>query len=270
MRSLFVVVLLLFGFHTLGAAEKQVAGIPDIDARAVMEDLKRRDTGGIFSLRAKPIIPPAGQAARVINPQPVSASSTSTASPGTAAPRPVQEKREGELFRPVISVQQQPVSNPSLVVPQAPASVVRVYRNPSSPSFSSLPMVRYSSSEVPQSYITAYPSSFSSYHLEDGSLSRAFYTCSGNHPSWIEVKLKPDEALAYYPGEGQKILFSRVEEVPTDGGLCTWNGSQGFLKFGSLSGLDGNKEVALAYKTGHQEVTVKRARITVLLPNVNK
>jgi hypothetical protein len=241
-----VSVLLLACFQGYGAAQEKTQRIPPVDADKVLRDLKQRDAFGMFRQNAgKPASPV------------VSLSGQPTAQAGNAEDsRPVitLPKPQEQVVQPAST----PIVQSSPVVVGAPSTPMRVYRR----SSSSPPTVRYFALEEPQTYISR-PGP-SSYLHENGGVSRTFYRHIEYHPLMIEVKLKPNEALSFYAGGEEKFLFKRIEDVPMDGVFYTWKGRQVFLRFGSICGLDGDKDVALALKTGHQEVVVKRARIVTV------
>ncbi len=216
--------------------------IPDVDARKVMEEMSRKADADMFPQnRARK---PAASA---------SPSQQAAAKPGNANDsRPVIT-----LPKPQVQVVQ-PASTPVVqtrsITVGVPSSPIRVYRRSSlHPT-----MVKYFPSGISESQPYAPDSSW---YLSEGGLARTFYRYSDHDPRRIEVKLQPGESLSFYSGDGEKISFSRIEDVPKDGVMYLWKGRQVFLEFGFISGLDGKSEVALAYKSGHQEVTVKRAKI---------
>lgn len=263
MKSLYISILLLACFQSYGWAQQRIAAIPDSDARGVMDELKRKDTIGMFRQReARPIIPRTGQVSRATDVGNTGVirqviSRGGERSGVSERPRQVEERREGEFFRPVIPKPQPP--QPARAEAKAAASqsgMVRYFLEPEQP------------------YVQAEPSLY----LEDGGgIARTFYRNIEYPPLMIQVKLKPNEALSFYSGGGEKFCFKRIEDVPMDGVLYTWklgdpiHSRQVFLRFGSICGLDGDKNVALCYKSGHQEVVVRKARIVTLdVPKKNK
>ncbi len=287
-RILICCALLSVCFQSHGLAQQRIADIKDVDPRRVLNELKKLDTGGMFrqggearpviprsgprsgeakkrttaetrrTYEAGPIIPRSGEAKRVPvttedKSMPYEAGPMITLKPqGQAAKQAakVEERQEGEFFKLLVPVPE-PQPKQSTRIERAPASQPR--------------MVRYFLEQEQKPYI---PDPY--FYLEDGSISRVFYKNIEHHPLMIEVKLKPNEAISYYPRDGEKISFARIEDVPLDGILYYWNGRQVFLKFGTICGLDGGKEVALAYRSRQLEVIVKRAKIVPIPPNTIK